>query len=193
MTNLQKFEEEMIVVLDACVLYSAPLRDFLLYIAEIELYQPKWTIILQDEWFRNLLKNRADISENALLRTIKVMNYAFPNALVKDFESLIENIVLPDPDDRHVVACAIKANAKQIVTFNLKDFPAKTLATYNLKAIHPDKFIIDLLEINPQKVVQAFKYQVSSLRNPPLSEEKVLEKLEICGLVQSLKLLKTLL
>lgn len=193
MTNLEKFEEEIIVVLDACVLYAAPLRDFLLYIAEIELYQPKWTIILQDEWVRNLLKNRADISKNALLRTIKVMNYAFPNALVKDFEYLIENITLPDIDDRHVVACAIKANAKQIVTFNLKDFPEKTLAMYGLRAIHPDKFIIDLLEINPQKVVEAFKYQVLSLINPPLSEEKVLEKLEICGLVQSVKLLKTLL
>lgn len=193
MIQSEKPLEDILVVLDACVLYSAPLRDFVLNIGEIKLYQPKWTIILQDEWVRNLLKNRPDLSESNLLKVVKAMNNTFPNALVKDFESLIENIVLPDADDPHVVACAIKANAKQIVTFNLKDFPAKTLATYDLKAVHPDKFIIDLLEINPQKVIQAFKNQVSSLKNPPLSQKKVLEKLEICGLVQSIKSLKTLL
>ena len=193
MINSEKPIEEIVVVLDACVLYPAPLRDFLLHIAEIALYQPKWTYILQNEWVRNLLKNREDLSEKDLLKTAKAMNNAFPNALTKDFESLIENIILPDIDDRHVVACAIKASAKQIITFNLKDFPAKTLVNYDLKAVHPDKFITNLLNTNPQKVVQALKKQVLSLKNPPISEDKVLEKLEVCGLTQSIKLLKNIL
>lgn len=47
-------------ILDACVLYPAPLRDLLLSLAEQELYRPKWSTVIQDEWRRNLLKNRDD-------------------------------------------------------------------------------------------------------------------------------------
>ena len=45
-----------IVLLDACVLYPAPVRDLLLYVANELLFQPKWSAIIQDEWVRNLLE-----------------------------------------------------------------------------------------------------------------------------------------
>ena len=36
-------------VLDACVLYPAPIRDLLLHLANFELYTPKWTDRIHDE------------------------------------------------------------------------------------------------------------------------------------------------
>ena len=49
--------KKIIAVLDANVLYPAPLRDFLLRMAEADLFSPKWSDEIQDEWIRNLLKN----------------------------------------------------------------------------------------------------------------------------------------
>ena len=43
------------VVIDACVLYPAPIRDILLSMASEGLLKPKWSKIIQDEWTRNLL------------------------------------------------------------------------------------------------------------------------------------------
>ena len=102
------FSSRLRVVLDACVLYPAPIRDILLSFAAEDLFKPKWSNIIQDEWSRNLLKNRKDLKEETAFRTIRAMNLAFPDSNVENFEGLIKNIDLPDKDDRHVVACAIK-------------------------------------------------------------------------------------
>ncbi len=66
------------VVLDANVLYPAPIRDLLLNLADLEIYSPKWSEIIQEEWIRNLLKNRPDLTRSKLNRTVKMMNSAFP-------------------------------------------------------------------------------------------------------------------
>lgn len=183
---------ENVVVLDACVLYPAPLRDFLLHIASVGIYQPKWSEIIHDEWSRNLLKNRQDLSEEKIKKTIQVMNNAFPDALVTNFESFITNIILPDEDDRHVVATAIKTKAKYIITFNLKDFPLKKLRKWEIVALHPDNFIFDIAQKNPQTVQKAFENQVNSLKNPPKTKEGVLESLKNCGLENTVNYLHKL-
>ena len=106
--------------MDACVLYPAPVRDVLLSFAAEGLFHAKWSDIIQDEWVSNLLKNRSDLKKEQLDQTVHAMNLAFPDATVKNFESLISGINIPDKDDRHIVACAIKCNADLIVTFNIK-------------------------------------------------------------------------
>jgi predicted nucleic acid-binding protein len=63
------------------------------------------------------------------------------DAKVTGYENLIENLTLPDPDDRHVLAAAIRCNADAIITSNLKDFPEQTLSSYGIDVIHPDDFI----------------------------------------------------
>jgi len=178
-------------LLDANVLYPAPLRDCLLHLASLGIYEPIWTAAIQDEWIRNLVKARPDISRAALEATQRAMDKAFPGSNVAGYESLIDNLSLPDRDDRHVLAAAIKGGAQIIVTANLKDFPSKALIPYHTRAEHPDEFISGCIDREKQKAFKALENQVRSLKNPPLSREKVLENLENTGLVKSVAKLKS--
>lgn len=123
------------VVLDACVLYPSLLRDLLMYLGLTGLYQPKWSAIIEDEWQRNLIKDRADLQLDKIKRTGQLMNRALPDAMVTGFEPLMTGINLPDVDDRHVVAAAIRCNAEIIVTFNLKDFPPLFRYIFNIQYV----------------------------------------------------------
>ncbi|HFA49061.1 MAG TPA: PIN domain-containing protein [Bacteroidetes bacterium] len=176
------------VILDACVLYPAPVRDILLNLAEQELYSPKWSETIQEEWVRNLLLNRPDLTKPKLIRTVKAMNGAFPDALVHSFEKIIDSIELPDPDDRHVVAAAIRCNAHAILTFNKKDFPPEYLRKINIEVYIPDTFICILHDLYEASVNQAFNNQLASLKNPPKTKEELIHTLEKCGLIESVKL-----
>jgi predicted nucleic acid-binding protein len=176
------------LVLDACVLYPAPIRDLLLNLADLEIYSSKWSEIIQEEWIRNLLKNRPDLTRQKLQKTAQVMNAAFPDAEVHSFEELIDLIELPDLGDRHVLAAGIKCKADGIITFNTKDFPRENLDQYNIEVYTPDEFIHLLNELNPSIVKQAFENQLASLKNPPISKEKLISVLEKCGLNRASKL-----
>lgn len=125
---------------DACVLYPAPLRDLLMRLALTDLFRARWTDQIHDEWIRNLLANRADLTAEQLERTRTLMNSHVRDCLVTGYEPLIEGLALPDPDDRHVLGAAIRACASVIVTFNLKDFPANVLEPLGVERQHPDAF-----------------------------------------------------
>lgn len=178
------------VILDACVLYPAPIRDILLSLAADGLFKAKWSDIIQEEWLRNLLKNRTDLKKSQLNQTIKAMNLAFPDANVDGFEDLIPSIKIPDKDDRHVVACAIRCNADLIVTFNVKDFPKKELSKYDIEIQKPDELISNLIDINPKLACKAFNKMVKRLKNPKKTKDEVLATLENCGLKESIIKLK---
>ena len=138
-----------IVIYDSCVLYSAPLRDLLMRLALTDLYQAKWTKDIHREWMRNLLKNRPDLTKERLELTQSKMDSHVRDCLVTDYEDLIENLKLPDPNDRHILAAAIKVNAQTIVTYNLIDFPPSVIAKYGIDAQHPDEFLRHLLDFKP--------------------------------------------
>ena len=106
------------VVYDACVLYSASLRDFLLRLATSKLVAPFWSEEIQNEWMNSLLEKRPDLKRENLERTCRNMNFHFPSGLVRGYELITPTLTLPDPNDRHVLAAAIHAKAKYIVTFN---------------------------------------------------------------------------
>lgn len=95
-----------VVVYDACVLYPAPMRDFLMHLATTGLFSARWTNQIHDEWIRNLQRKRPDLDVRSLKRTRELMDEAVEDCLVTGYESLIEGLTLPDPDDRHVVAAA---------------------------------------------------------------------------------------
>ncbi|HBE20648.1 MAG TPA: PIN domain-containing protein [Cyanobacteria bacterium UBA11149] len=151
---------------DACVLYPAPLRDLLMQLALTDLFRARWTEQIHDEWIRNVLKQRPDLTLFQLTRTKELMNSHVRDCLVTGYEYLIPSLKLPDPDDRHVLAAAIKTGADFIVTFNLSDFPQATLEMYEIEALHPDDFISDLIDLKPALVRTAAETCRLRLRNP---------------------------
>lgn len=162
---------------DACVLYPAPLRDFLMRLALTDLFRARWTNRIHDEWIGSLLERRPELKREHLERTRQLMNSNIRDSLVTGFEPLIDGLSLPDPDDRHVLAAAIRTRAHVIVTFNLDDFPADYLAKFGIHAQHPDEFITHLLDLSPGAVCAAAKRQRAALRNPPKSVDEFLSSL----------------
>ncbi len=172
------------VLYDACVLYPAPLRDLLMQIAVTDLYRARWTDAIHDEWTRSVLKDRPDLRPEQLQRTRDLMDAHVRDCLVTGYETLIDAVTLPDPDDRHVLAAAIRAGADVIVTFNLKDFAEEALAPYGIEAQHPDEFLTFQLDLAPNIVCAAAKRHRASLKKPPKTVEEYLATLEAQGLAQ---------
>ena len=79
------------------------------------------------------------------------------DCLVENYEAIIPSLHLPDQNDRHVLAAAIKSSASVIVTYNLKDFPKDALKKHDVEAQHPDDFIMRLFEMKPGVVCTAAK------------------------------------
>jgi predicted nucleic acid-binding protein len=171
-------------LLDANVLYSAGLRDVLLRFADRRLYRPKWSDAIHEEWIRTVIANRPDLTPAILARVRETMNGHFPDALVAGFESLIEALRLPDPDDRHVLAAAIQGRADVIVTQNLRDFPPERLNGFGLEARHPDTFAVNLFTLYPGAALAAIRDHRAALRNPRRSPLEHIAALERMGLVQ---------
>lgn len=178
------------VVYDACVLYPAPLRDLLMHLALSDLYRARWSDMIHDEWIRNLIANRPDLTREQLERTRTLMNSNVRDCVVSGFEHLIPTIELPDPDDRHVVAAGIHSGASLIVTFNLQDFPPEVVSRYNLVAQHPDDFIVDLLDLHLAGVLEAAASHRRSLKNPPRTADEYLDTLLAQGLTQSVAVMR---
>lgn len=174
---------------DANVLYPAPLRDLLMNLALTGVYRARWSANIHEEWKRNLLLNRPDLTRTQVDRTSALMDAAVPDALVTDYEPLVEGLDLPDVEDRHVLAAAIKCNASVIVTFNLKDFPASVLGSFDIEPLHPDDFIADLWDLDKAAVLEAAQRQRMSLKTPPHSAQEYLDRLLQQKLPESVKLL----
>jgi hypothetical protein len=163
---------------DACVLYPAPLRDLLMYLALTDLFRARWTNDIHEEWIRSVLKDRPDLTRDKLERTRDLMNDHVRDGLVTGFEALIPTLTLPDPDNRHVLAAAIRCGADVIVTFNLKDFPNERLRPFGIEAQHPDDFLTYQLDLAENLVCTAAKRHRASLKNPPKTVEEYLDALE---------------
>lgn len=161
------------------------MRNLLIRLGLTGIVRARYTEQILDERFRNILKQRSDLKPETLDRTRELMRQAIPDCMVTGYEPLIDGLVLPDPDDRHVLAAAVRAGAQAIVTFNLKDFPADTLRTFEVEAVHPDDFVLDLIDLAPGKVLTAVRKQRRALENPPRSLPELLDTLKNNGLNQS--------
>lgn len=178
-------------VLDTNVIYPVVIRDLLFWFAHYELYTPKWSNHIFEEW--KSVMERKGVSVADATKRVHVANLAFPDALVHNYEGLLENLKLPDPDDCHVLAAAIKVNANVIVTNNLKDFPEDYLETFGLKVKSADDFLTDIIDLNHEEAIKAFKEMVLNKKNPELNEYEVLDLLRKCGLNDTANYLHALL
>ena len=178
-------------VLDTNVIYPVIIRDLLLWFAHYDLYTPKWSAHIFDEWRQVMV--RKGVPEDEAFRRTQAPNRAFPDAFVQHYEGIIPNLALPDPKDCHVLAAAIKANANIIVTNNGKDFPKEYLQTFGLGVKSADDFLTDIIDLNPQISVQAFREMVMHKKNPKLDEYIVLDQLRLSGLFDTANYLHALL
>ena len=179
------------VIYDACVLYPASIRDLAIEIARAGLFRARWTTRIHAEWINAVARERPDLDRARLERVAQLMDAAVLDCLVSGFESLEAGLtLLPDPDDRHVLAAAIHCGAQGIVTFNLRDFPDAVLRPYGVRAVHPDEFIEHLLDLNPEAVCEAVRRIRRRLTSPPLSVDELLENYERHGLAVSASIVR---
>ncbi|EKB47845.1 PIN domain-containing protein [Cecembia lonarensis] len=183
----------ILALLDANVIFPAPIRDLLLSLAEDGHFKPFWTEEIHQEWKRNLLQKRPELDSKGLERTITLMNEAFPDASIEGYERRIEALSLKDPNDRHVLAAALEANTDYLVTVNLKDFKTSALKNEKPQVIHPDDFICLFISENPASVLDCFSRLVSRLKKPPQSKEDVLRTLTKIGLLNTAAKIRGLL
>lgn len=180
-----------IVVYDACVLYPNTLRDLLIRLHQAGLVQARWTEQILDEVSRALTKTRPDITAEQVQKLRTNMVAAVRDCLVKNYEPFVEGLDLPDPDDRHVVAAAVRAKTQVIVTDNTRDFPTGYLAGFDIDVKTADEFVLDQISLDRQKVYGALVQIADSRNRPPQAVSDVLAQLERSGLIESVAALSS--
>jgi hypothetical protein len=183
--------EPLVAVYDACVLYSAFLRDFLVRLAihgrRQGVMRAKWTGRIHREWIQAVLRERPGLRRRDLLRTRRLMDQHVPGCRVQGYRRWEQRLTLPDPNDRHVLAAALACIADVIVTFNTKDFPVDALRPFGMTAVPPDSFVYQLMDSGI--VVAAAAEHRAALMRPPLSPADYLEALRRNGLFATADLL----
>ena len=156
------------VVLDANVLYPIYCSDLIMSLTETRLFHARWSKDIEDEAKRSLVKNRPDLKRK-IPKRIAAMRNAVPDCMIDNYQSLIGSLKLPDPNDCHVLAAAIVGHADAIVTFNLKDFPKRTVGKFNIEVIHPDDFVMNQINLNQVACLTAIKEMRTRWNNPAYS------------------------
>jgi len=171
-------------VCDACVLYPFHLRNILVQASVDGLYEARWTDEIHDEWTRNLIASIPEIPPQRLQLTRQLMERALPDAKVSGFHRHVDDIRLPDPDDRHVVAAAIEVKATHILTWNLRDFPTAELKKHGLMRQTPDAFLAGLYDRVPDVVIASLANARRNLSRSGMSGPDFLEVLRNQKLLQ---------
>ena len=133
----------MKAVLDACVLYPNVLREILIGVAAQGLYTPLWSARILGEWQAAAARLGPEGAAIASAE-ITLLRAAWPEAEIPADPPTEQRLWLPDPADAHVLAAAITGGAGRIITLNLRDFPARTLAAEDVQAQSPDEFLMAL-------------------------------------------------
>jgi hypothetical protein len=120
------------------------------------------------------------------------MDASVPDCLVSGYRALIDQLTLPDPNDRHVLAAAIRCQAGVIVTYNLGDFPPEALDVHGISAQHPDEFVGHLFDLSPGAVCGAVRDQRLALVRPPRSVRELLDTFLSLGLAGTVAALETM-
>lgn len=176
-------------MLDANVLFPFRVRDALLRFTEAGLFRARWSDAIIDEWRRNLIKLKPHL-EDSINSQIDAMRRAFPESWVDGHETLVEGLSLPDADDRHVLATAIRAGAEHIITENLGDFPSAVLASLGIEAVSADDFLSSTFELYPADAVATLRAMRLGYNNPPSTPAEFIFDLQAKGMPKLASLLR---
>jgi len=138
----------MRVLIDACVLYPTVLRGIVLGLAGTGAFTPLWSARILEEWARAAARGGA-LAEAAARGEIAALGAVFPEAEVPPAPEIEAGLSLPDPNDIHVLAAAIAGGAGELLTLNVRDFPARALAAHGIVLRHPDDFLLEAHHAGP--------------------------------------------
>lgn len=189
------FANRFTALIDACSLAGALKRNLLLTLAEAEFFRLRWSARILDETQaaieRILTAKGVEDAPDRARRARDAMERAFEEACVGDIDGMLDALVgLPDPNDKHVIAAALKTQAAVIVTDNLKDFPEAVLAPLNLEARSADAFLADTIALDPGRAVAAIRTMRQRLKRPEKTPEILLLDMEADGLTETVDMLK---
>lgn len=178
----------MKAVLDACVLFPTVLREILLGVAQQGLYEPLWSDRILREWVLATAK-LGPLAQAQAEGDATLLRAAFPRGHLRDRPEIEARLLLPDPNDVHVLAAAIAGHADAIITFNAADFPRHVLAEEGIARRDPDGFLWELWSFHPAKVttvVTAVHATAERMAGTPLSAKALLKRAKLPRLAKAL-------
>lgn len=119
------------ILIDTCVLYPTVMREVVLGVAKLGLFEPLWSARILEEWARAAIKLGPEGRAQAEAE-IALLQADWPGATAAPAPGLMRRLYLPDPDDIYVLAVAVQSGADLIMTLNAKDFPRAALAEEGL-------------------------------------------------------------
>ena len=175
------------VLLDANVLYSNHLRNLLLQMAQNDLFDAKWSALIEEEWLRNM---EPRLRERIELRTLPLIRTWFTDAWVTGFDPARE-VGKTDVKDRHVAAAATAIAPCVLVTNNRRHFDTQVLQAQSVVVRSPDEFLCDLFEANPEAVEATTHEAATNLTKTCPTWDSYLDSLaNRCSLVRFVELLR---
>lgn len=163
---------------DTNVLYGALLNDFILELADRGLFRPLWSKEILWELEKNLAKKGEDAG--LVQKRVATMARYFPDAMVAGYEDLVPTMT-NDEKDRHVLAAAVRGGAEVLVTFNTRDFPARSVEPFDLEVVHPDDFLLDQLDLYHAPTLRALVDLVEGYDSPTMTVDDFLLALTRAG------------
>lgn len=189
------FANRFTALIDSCALVGALHRNLLLSLAEAGLYRVRWSIQILDEAERAIAKIIEEKGDKDAASRAKhsreKMESAFPEAMVTGYEPMIAEVnELRDPNDRHVLAAALKARASVLVTENHKDFCDYPLKVWNIELKISDEFLADTIDLDTAVSVAAVRKMRDRLKKPEISPDNLLLQMEARGLILTVDMLR---
>ncbi len=178
----------MKAVLDACVLYPTILREILQGAAEAGLFKPVFSDRILREWVLATAKlgPGAPVIAAGEAAALKA---AFPRAVVPAHPEIEARLLLPDPNDLHVLATAIASGADAVVTFNAQDFPGHVLAAEGIARRDPDGFLWELQSRHPEAMaglVEGVRAKAEVIAGQPVPLKGLLKRAQLYRLAKAL-------
>ena len=178
----------MKAVLDACVLYPTVLREILQGAGAAGLYQPVFSDRILREWVLATAKLGPEAPVIAEGEAV-ALRAAFPRGLERAHPEIEARLILPDPNDRHVLASAIASGADAIVTFNAQDFPGHVLAAEGISRRDPDGFLWELQSRHPDvmaQIVEAVRAKAEAISGQPVPLKGLMKRARLYRLGKAL-------
>lgn len=138
----------MRAVLDACVLVPPLMRGLLLAAAARGHLVPLWSPRILEEWARAAARD-GRAAEILAREEIARLTARWPEAMTgagpeAEAAQAVAGLVLPDPDDLHVLVACVAGRADLLITRNHRDFPSRVLSRLGVSRADPDPLLARL-------------------------------------------------